>query len=306
MTLFDAYVAPARVRPGWWRILIGILFILVMWVIGTVVVLFGWLAWNIVALGEFDAAMGQLDALMAGGGSPAFIVVMLMTFVGVWFGVWIAMAALHGQRFMTVFAPGPGRRPGGFVTGVLLALAFVVPTLAGAMLVSEPVRTETTLGTWALWIVPFGVLIFVQAVGEELIFRGYMQQQLAARCRHWLVWAVIPSVLFGLLHFANAETLEGALLYTAVTFLMGLILAVTVWRTGSLWTASGIHWGNNLSALVIIGPGGTLSGAQIWSFPKDDLAVLMWVDLAAVIVVLALVLSPLGRLLGDGRDSATG
>lgn len=301
MMPFESFVAPARINPGWWRILIGILLIGLLWILGAIAVLIGWVVFNWIRLGDQQAALAQMERLMLGG-EPLLIAMMLLTFGGVWIGV-IAALAVHGLSLKSLFAPDRGKRRGGFFPGALLSLIFIFPALAAALMIAEPVRSPLAISDWALWLIPLAFLICIQTTAEELIFRGYLQQQLGARSRFWIVWAGIPSLLFGLLHYANADSTEGAIYYTAITTLMGLMLATLVWRTGSLWTAAGVHWGNNFFALTVIGPDGVLSGTQLWNFTKGDDLILLQVDLIVVAIATALIVSPVGRIFGDGRDA---
>lgn len=301
MTPFESYTAPARANSGWWRILIGLLLIAILWIVGSVVVLIGWVLYQYTQLGDFSLAMATMESVMQGG-EPLFITVMLLSFIGVWGGILVAQA-VHGQSFGSVFSPDRGPRRGGFVPGALFALVFILPALGAALLVTDPVRSDVAMASWLMWLIPLAFLINVQTTAEEMIFRGYLQQQLGARSRLWIVWAGIPSVLFGLLHFANADTTEGAIYYTLITGFMGLLLAALVWRTGSLWTACGVHWANNFFALTVIGPSGVLSGTQLWNFEKGDDLILLQVDLIVVVLATLLVLSPVGRIFGDGRST---
>ncbi|MEO1490809.1 MAG: type II CAAX endopeptidase family protein [Pseudomonadota bacterium] len=302
MTPFESYVAPARINPGWWRILLGVVLIGVLWIVGAVVVLIGWVLYQFSQLGDINAALGTMAQVMRGG-SPVFITVMLLSFVGVWGGI-VAVQALHGQSFASVFAPDSRPRRGGFVAGVFFALIFILPALGTALLVTDPIRSDVSIASWLIWLIPLAFLINLQTTAEEMIFRGYLQQQLGARSRLWIVWAGIPSVLFGLLHYANADTVEGGIYYMLITGFMGLLLAGLVWRTGSLWTACGVHWANNFFALTVIGPSGVLSGTQLWNFEKGDDLILLQVDLVVVAIATLLVLSPVGRIFGDGRNTA--
>ncbi|EBA13701.1 CPBP family intramembrane glutamic endopeptidase [Roseobacter sp. CCS2] len=61
----------------------------------------------------------------------------------------------------------------------------------------------------ALWLAlaPFSLLvIFIQVSTEELVFRGYLQQQLACITDNPWVWMVIPSALFGAIHYWNGNS----------------------------------------------------------------------------------------------------
>jgi len=305
MTPFQAYCQPAMARRAWWRVIVGTVLIVAFWIAGTLVVLAGYAIWLIADLGDPDRALAQLPQLIQGG-TPERVAIMLVSFCGIWAGVLIVMGGLHGQSLGSLFAPDRRRRPGGFGAGVVLAVLFILPSVGLSAALAPPERTDVALGPWALWLVPLGALVFVQAIAEELIFRGYMQQQMGALARHWLVWGAIPSLLFGMLHFANAGELGAALLYMAVTTAIGGVLAVLVWRTGSLWTAAGAHWGNNAVAILVIGPEGPLTAMALWTFPPERLMTMMAIHLGVVGLVLAVLLSPAGRVFGDGRSRIDG
>ena len=80
---------------------------------------------------------------------------------------------------------------------------------------------------------------------EEFSFRGYMQATLASGIGFWPA-AVLLAVVFGALHLGNKGEAEfGA----AMAGAFGLLAAFTLWRTGNLWFAIGMHgawdWGES-------------------------------------------------------------
>ena len=80
---------------------------------------------------------------------------------------------------------------------------------------------------------------------EEFSFRGYMQATLASGMGFWPA-AVLLAVMFGALHLGNkGEAKFGAMMAGA----FGLLAAFTLWRTGNLWFAIGMHgawdWGES-------------------------------------------------------------
>jgi hypothetical protein len=80
---------------------------------------------------------------------------------------------------------------------------------------------------------------------EEFSFRGYMQATLASGIGFWPA-AVLLAVAFGALHLGNkGEAKFGA----AMAGAFGLLAAFTLWRTGNLWFAIGMHgawdWGES-------------------------------------------------------------
>jgi membrane protease YdiL (CAAX protease family) len=304
MTAFESYIASGSRRTGFWRVLAGASVIVLFWVAGTIGVLFGWGALNVARYGA--EAAGERLASVVEGGDPVVVAVMLLTFAGVWLGVFLAVRLLHGQRFRTLFAPDGEIRTGDLLKGLAVSAAFALASVPVGMSIAEPVATALPAGEWLAYALALLALVFVQATAEELMFRGYLLQQLALRSRNPLVWAGIPSALFGALHWANAPTGELATYYVAATFLIGLALAALVWKTGSLWAAIGVHVGFNAVGLTVVGTDGLLSGAQLYLFPEDDLLALMRIDLAVTVLMLLFILSrwaPFGPP-GNGRARA--
>jgi membrane protease YdiL (CAAX protease family) len=72
---------------------------------------------------------------------------------------------------------------------------------------------------------------------EELVFRGYLLNALARATGFWPA-ALLTSLIFGLLHGTNAgETSVGLFQLIAA----GLMLSLSLRRTGALWWAIGFH-----------------------------------------------------------------
>jgi membrane protease YdiL (CAAX protease family) len=90
----------------------------------------------------------------------------------------------------------------------------------------------------------FHLLLFT-CVGlfEEFTFRGYLQYTLADGIGFWPA-AIFLSLLFGAVHLGNAN--EGPVGAASVA-LVGIFFAFTLYRTGNLWYAVGLHasfdWG---------------------------------------------------------------
>jgi uncharacterized protein len=95
----------------------------------------------------------------------------------------------------------------------------------------------------------YGIFYFLGftlvACFEEFSFRGYLQATLASAMGFWPA-AITLSVAFGALHLGNkGEAKFGAVSVGA----FGLLAAFTLWRTGNLWFAIGMHgawdWGES-------------------------------------------------------------
>lgn len=280
-------------RLGLWRMAVGLAIIIACWLAWVIVVMLALTLFYISQGSGIQEALEQLNLLVATP-SPAGILFRLLTFAGIWPGAWAALALLHKQRFGTLFAPEGRIRWGDYAGGLLLAAVFALATLAvNTALVGLPARTELSLGNWLTVLGPLLVLLFFQASGEELVFRGYMLQQLAARYRSPLVWGFLPAFLFGLAHYSNGTEIGLGWHYVAVTALVGMAGAALVWRTGSLAMAMGLHTGMNISSLLVVGLEGILDGTQLFRYGGADAPTLFLTDGAASLVLLLFVVSPL-------------
>ncbi len=87
------------------------------------------------------------------------------------------------------------------------------------------------------WLIFWAVFFLVVGLYEEFEFRGYVQFTLAQGLGFWPA-ALLLSVAFGAVHISNpGETWSGI----AGIVWTGLFWCFTLWRTGSLWFAVGMH-----------------------------------------------------------------
>ncbi|HEY2960806.1 MAG TPA: type II CAAX endopeptidase family protein [Pyrinomonadaceae bacterium] len=86
------------------------------------------------------------------------------------------------------------------------------------------------------------LILFVAALAEEALFRGYPLQTLS---RAHLAWfgLLLTSVPFGLVHLSNPNVVPGVTLTN--TALAGIWLGAAYLRTRSLWFPLGVHWSWN-------------------------------------------------------------
>lgn len=157
------------------------------------------------------------------------------------------------RPWFSVALPRPQVRLGEFGLGALAAAA----GLAIALLLTAPIWPATFHGfDWAVLLPAAGVavvLVLVQAGFEELLFRGYLQQFVRRVIDAPAFIIGVSAVVFALLHIGNLQTSGGDPLVLVPYLVMGLAYGWAAWRSGSLWLPLGMHWANNVAAIVLVG-----------------------------------------------------
>ncbi len=281
-TPFDRFVAPARARPQLWRLALGVVLILLCVLLGTGAV-FG-LGWFLAGRGEDGAIWADS---MVSAETPLGTLLLLFSFLGMAVGAMLAARWLHRRPAGTLFGPAV-RTLRDFVraAGVVGGLMTLSVALWSATYDAVP---NLPPATWAA-LLPLTLLgLLIQTGAEELVFRGYLMQQLAARFRSPVIWALVPSLLFGAVHYNPALPPEGALVLIGAAAIFGLAAADLTARTGSIGAAWGFHFINNVFAVAVLSTEGTITGLSLLATPYsvEDSArfdALILVDLAFLVL----------------------
>lgn len=160
---------------------------------------------------------------------------------------WILTVRFEKRPLSTLGLPG-GARVGfdlgfGALAGAGLMGTVLLIFLASAWLSWAPVAEP---GSPLLAALDLTGLLLLAAFAEELLFRGYPFQVLLRRFGP--VTAILGTAVgFGALHGANEGI--GPLALANIT-LAGVWLGACYLRTGSLWFATGVHFGWNLIMAV--------------------------------------------------------
>jgi len=127
----------------------------------------------------------------------------------------------------------------GFAIGfVALAVAAGIAVVAGGLRFTY----EGAIGPLVKSLIGVSGILFVAALAEEAIFRGYPLQTFARARLPW-VGVLVTLMFFGFVHLSNPNVTPG--MTFANTALAGLWLAVGYLRTRSLWLPLGLHWSWN-------------------------------------------------------------
>ncbi|MGB0410706.1 MAG: lysostaphin resistance A-like protein [Pikeienuella sp.] len=275
--LFDDYCDLAHPRAALWRLICGALtfgaFLLAFTVGG-----FFLLKLLLPEIGATDL----LDLT-----TPQGTLIALGTFLAWPPALALALWIWHRRGLASLINEDRRVRLISYLKGFAIAVIIGVLTLfLGSVVIGMPTPAPV-VSDWAMFAGFAFVLLIIQTGSEELFFRGYLQQQFGARVRTGLWWGVLPSVLFGALHWNPDSFGGGAAIVILTTGVFGLAMAVIVARTGDLSLVMGLHLGVNFVALLLAAPSNYLSGLALFHWPNDNgaLTVLGWMDFGVLCAV---------------------
>ncbi len=151
---------------------------------------------------------------------------------------------------------GPFGRSWADCRSALLWVGSVALVLSLADLLGSPedyVQARPVM-TWAFFAVVGGIFIVLQSATEEIIYRGYLTQQMAAyRPNKRWVWLWVPSLIFGISHYFNGYGPADGLVNAVWATMLGVACADLTLRTGNIGAAIGLHAANNLYATLFVG-----------------------------------------------------
>lgn len=275
-----AFAALAASRAELWRTLAGVVMIVVLTATGYRL-LGQYLDWRYGTLIAGAIVWNMLEGASAGG-----MLLLLFSFLFPAMAVLATTRFLHDRPAGTLFGPTPWQAARDAVRVALPALGLAIVVLPVALTDDS---VSANLSPWRfLAFLPLAVpAIAVQVCAEELVFRGYLQQQLAARFRSPLAWMVLPSALFAAGHNDPDTFGANAPLIAAWSGLFGVLAADLTARTGNPGAAIGLHFATNAVALLLLGLAGSLDGLALWVHAVDadggGLLPLLVVDALSVI-----------------------
>ena len=144
-----------------------------------------------------------------------------------------------------------------------------------AKALTERMANVDTLGGLLLNLV---VIALIPAIGEEMTFRGVLQQSLTRRMNpHVAIF--LSAAIFSFFHFQFYGFLP--------RMFLGLLLGYMFYITGSLWTSILMHFVNNGASVTLyyLGNIGVIEDAEHWGETQN-----VWLIVASAVVTLGLII----------------
>lgn len=177
---------------------------------------------------------------------------------------------LSGQRRLALFVTG-------LVLGVICVSLLVLLLSRSGLLIFDARLLHGTAAfrSGALWLAAFflvglfeeyltrGYLLFTLARGLTAIYRRILNTRHSAALGFWTA-AVLLSFLFGLGHTRNPGESPIGLLSAG---LASLVFCLSLWRTGSLWWAIGLHsaWDWSQTFLYGVADSGLMANSRLFA-----------------------------------------
>ena len=144
-----------------------------------------------------------------------------------------------------------------------------------AKALTERMANVDTIGGLLLNLV---IIALIPAMGEEMTFRGVLQQSLTRRINpHVAIF--ISAAIFSFFHFQFYGFLP--------RMFLGLLLGYMFYITGSLWTSILMHFVNNGASVILyyLGNIGVIEDAESWGETNS-----VWIVATSAAITLALIL----------------
>ncbi len=255
---YERLVAPARVKSGIFRLIFGLLITIIIYAI--LLIIAGLLI--TVLMGNVWV---QHLTIPSGVLSPSQTLTILGSFSFLIIAVGLVAMFLHEQTIIELLG-GLAMTSSQFLSAMRGLLIYIVITIF-FIFIFEEFDQQISVFLWLSLLPLTLLLILIQVSAEELLFRGYFQSQLAALGAPKIIWILVPSILFGLLHY-NPATMGGFAQWTALwAVAFGILAADLTARSGTLGPAIAFHFTNNFIALAVFGLEDFLGGLSLYVYP---------------------------------------
>ena len=179
---FQRFINPAKESLELWRLMASLIICILTWLIFAKIIkslFFPYL---------------EISTLSTGN-TPAGMFYILSSFLGLMSALPL-VAKLHNRPLKSFFGSGSSFI-NHFFYSFLLCLVFCSIFAVTINIITGNIVTQNlSITQWSRYLIIGLPLLLIQVTVEELFFRGYLVQQLAARYSSILIWMVLPSIIF--------------------------------------------------------------------------------------------------------------
>ena len=253
---FAAYVDAARNgKNALWRILLSVAIIAVIWFAGSFALVYAAAVFILMREGIWPGSFGGVFQLVTTTDITSDRIwpfVMLLSITPLWLAVWLVVKVIHRRPLRGVLGIEGRLYWPDFARSALVTLVvgFVIGPIA---LLIDPtiVRGSASLSSWLAAAPLLLTILFLQTSAEELVFRGYLHQALAARFATPIIWLAVPTLLFTAMHWQGQASLAMNLASLFIILGFSLSMSWLLMASGNLAAAIGAHFANNIGAVML-------------------------------------------------------
>lgn len=162
-----------------------------------------------------------------------------------------ALQAVHGVSWRRAFSWGSGFAWGQFWRAALAGLMVGGLGIAFGYL-TEPQQHEVPVrsASHLLWIALALAVVFIQTIGEDALFKGYLVRVFGAVAPVRLPVIATVIVLFVAGHLWNEDFSRDTTVNMIYFTIVEVVSFALLFRTQNLAASAGLHWMNNVLATV--------------------------------------------------------
>ena len=228
-----------RIKNGFLRAIIFMpLWLIIMGLVQSIGVVLIMMA-NVVDMGNPDSAEALFSEMSFD--SPVMLILTGFSLLGSFAALWVATKFIDRKPLMSI-----GLSVKDKANEMLIGLGFALAFIGGLFLVLWLIGAINITGYVGFkpGVFIVSIMLFMAAFDEELIFRGYiLNNMMDSTSNRWIALAG-SSLLFALLHSGNTNVWSTWVQMTEL-FAAGFILVISYTFTKNLWFPTFFHFGWN-------------------------------------------------------------
>ncbi len=223
---------------------------------------------------EMGVPFSQKGLLEGGINKNLFLLLSLIPFLGISFGIYIAVTKIHKIPFINLISTTGTFDKGRFGFAFLVWLILSATSFGiDYMLHYDEYVFQLDLYNFIPLCLIALLIIPLQTSSEELLVRSYLMQIMGIATNKRWIPIVLTSTLFGLLHLSNPEMDQfGTLLILPMYIGSGILFAICTVMDNRLELALGMHAANNIFiSIFTTNQNSVFQTDALFEAPMDDL-----------------------------------